>query len=70
MVCMVVGDCYVFEGMLLECVMFGGELLGYVICLEIVLMGDGLVVVLKVIEVMIVMGKLFLELCGVMKKFL
>lgn len=64
-----VGDRYVIERMLAEGATLGGESSGHIICSEISSTGDGLVAALKVIEVMLAMGKPLVELRGVLRKF-
>jgi len=64
-----VGDRYVSERMVAEGAMLGGESSGHIICADISPAGDGLVAVLKVIEVMLATGKPLSELRRGLKKF-
>ena len=64
-----VGDRYVIERMLAEGATLGGESSGHIICSEISPTGDGLVVALKVVEVMLARGRPLSELRRVLRKF-
>ena len=64
-----VGDRYVIERMIADGATLGGESSGHIICSEISSTGDGLVAALKVVEVMVAMGKPLGELRGVLRKF-
>jgi len=64
-----VGDRYVIERMIADGATLGGESSGHIICSEISSTGDGLVAALKVVEVMLAMGKPLGELRGVLRKF-
>lgn len=60
--CIVVGDCYVVEVMCKGGFNFGGEQLGYIVMIDYVIIGDGLLVGFQFLLVMIESGKKVSEL--------
>lgn len=67
---MVVGDCYVVEVMKKDGYNVGGEQLGYFIFFDYNMIGDGLLFVIMLMNILKVIGKLLLEFVVEMQKFL
>lgn len=63
-VCSNVGDCYVYQVLIEGGGVFGGEVFGYLLCLDWVIIGDGIVSVLQVLVVLCNSGQI---LCQVLK---
>lgn len=70
LLCVNVGDCFVLQQLCEYYGVFGGEIFGYILCLDCVIMGDGIVVVLVVFEVLFGVGQDLVEVCCGLVKLL